>query len=116
MRFPGLNIYRIVQNSNIRAFGILSWFPVRAHCACTGVSLISCLPPNLSREFFLETDCGAFSSANSVPETCAMRMHEPVNIHTSRYALVQSDVRMPCSLGTRRVKTLQCNDRRVEIV
>ena len=33
--------------------------PNRAHCACFGISLISCLRPNLSREFFLETDWAA---------------------------------------------------------
>ena len=47
------------------------WLPVRAHCAC--ISLIPCLPPNLSREFFSRQIGPQFSSGNSVPETCAMR-------------------------------------------
>ena len=47
--------------------------PNRAHCACFGISLISCLRPNLSREFFSRQIGAQFSSANSVPETCAMR-------------------------------------------
>eukprot|EP01043_Picozoa_sp_COSAG02_P076256 COSAG02_NODE_16107_length_1112_cov_15.309970_1_plen_294_part_00 len=53
--------------------------PNRAHCTCFGISLISYLPPTLSREKCSRQIGRQFSSGKSSPETCAMRTVRRVN-------------------------------------
>eukprot|EP01043_Picozoa_sp_COSAG02_P030197 COSAG02_NODE_1917_length_10388_cov_116.704733_4_plen_175_part_00 len=43
--------------------------PARAHCTCFGISLISYLPPNLSRAIFSRQIGAQFSSGKSSPDT-----------------------------------------------
>ena len=66
-------------------------FPNRGDCRRFGLSLISHLRPNRTREFILESDWAAISSGNSRPETPA-----GTTVRRPKYSKTTPIINMKC--------------------